>query len=348
MTTSVMPVPDGLSAVQSRIGTIQGTVDALSSGRFAALLALSNPSDGDWASTLASVESATSDVSDPSDADTSGLDTTTSDSTTTGATQAQTAVSQALSEVGVPYKWGGESTSGFDCSGLVQYAYGKAGVTLPRVAADQAKQGVAVTPANAQAGDLLFFGSPVDHVGIYLGNGQMVDAPHTGANVRTESVNLSTCTAIRRVTTDSGAAAATSNWASNLPAAGKPYAADIATAAAQTGVSPSLLAAVAWQESDFNASARSSAGALGIAQLMPATAAGLGVNALDPQQALVGAGKYLKDQLNTFGGNTSLALAAYNAGPGAVQRYGGIPPYAETQSYVKSVLAKQQQIGGTS
>jgi cell wall-associated NlpC family hydrolase len=345
MTTTVAPVPDGLSEIQQRIAEIQSQAEAIGSGQFAALLELSNPTGAtDWASAAAAAEGASS--GDATSVDASDVDAADADTTTTS--QAQTAVSQALSEVGVPYKWGGESTSGFDCSGLVQYAYGKAGVTLPRVAADQSKSGVAVTAADAQPGDLLFFGSPAEHVGIYLGNGKMVDAPHTGTTVRVESVNLASCSSIRRVTTDGGTATASTDWSANLPAAGQPYANDIASAAKQTGVSPSLLAAVAWQESGFNAQARSSAGALGIAQLMPSTATGLGVNALDPQQALVGAGKYLKAQLNAFNGNTSLALAAYNAGPGAVQRYGGIPPYAETQAYVKSVLAKQQQLGGTS
>jgi cell wall-associated NlpC family hydrolase len=120
---------------------------------------------------------------------------------TYGQTQAQTvasgtaggvAVDWALAQVGTPYVWGGESTGvGFDCSGLVQAAYKAAGVTLPRVAQDQFNAGP-LLPADEplESGDLVFFGSSttdVSHVGIYVGNGQMVDAPHTGADVRVES-----------------------------------------------------------------------------------------------------------------------------------------------------------------
>jgi soluble lytic murein transglycosylase-like protein len=78
---------------------------------------------------------------------------------------------------------------------------------------------------------------------------------------------------------------------------------------------------------------------------MPGTAAGLGVsNSLDPAQALDGGAKYLRQQLDAFGGDVARALAAYNAGPGAVQRYGGVPPYAETQNYVRKVQANAAEL----
>jgi soluble lytic murein transglycosylase-like protein len=81
---------------------------------------------------------------------------------------------------------------------------------------------------------------------------------------------------------------------------------------------------------------------------MPGTAAGLGVtNPLDPVQSLQGGAKYLRQQLDRFGGDEKLALAAYNAGPGAVQKYGGVPPYTETQNYVTSVLSKAAGYRGT-
>ena len=91
------------------------------------------------------------------------------------------------------------------------------------------------------------------------------------------------------------------------------------------------------------------AGARGLTQLMPATAAALGVtNVLDPQQSIEGGAKYLKRQLDAFGGDVTKALAAYNAGPGAVRRFGGVPPYAETQNYVTSVMSKAAAFrGGT-
>jgi soluble lytic murein transglycosylase-like protein len=126
---------------------------------------------------------------------------------------------------------------------------------------------------------------------------------------------------------------------SSLPA-GTPYAAEITAAAQANGLDPALLAGLIKQESGFNPAAGSPAGARGLAQLMPGTAAGLGVtNVLDPVQSINGGAKYLKQQLDAFGGDTARALAAYNAGPGAVQRFGGIPPYAETQNYVRTVQA---------
>jgi cell wall-associated NlpC family hydrolase len=96
-------------------------------------------------------------------------------------------VKAAKNFLGVPYKWGGESAKGFDCSGLMQYIFKQQGVNIPRVTYDQIKQGTAVQQNNMQAGDLVFFkepnGSP-GHVGVYIGNGQIIHAPHTGDVVR--------------------------------------------------------------------------------------------------------------------------------------------------------------------
>jgi soluble lytic murein transglycosylase-like protein len=127
--------------------------------------------------------------------------------------------------------------------------------------------------------------------------------------------------------------------ASELPA-DVPYGAEITAAAKKHGLDPALLAGLVKQESGFDPNAGSPAGARGLTQLMPGTAAGLGVtNVLDPAQSLEGGAKYLRQQLDAFGGDVTRALAVYNAGPGAVQRYGGVPPYAETQNYVRAVQA---------
>lgn len=274
-------------------------------------------------------------------------------------TTGEDVVATARQQLGVDYVWGGESRAegGFDCSGLIQWAYGQHGIALPRVSRDQAKAGREVTAAEARPGDLVFFdrtGRP-DHIGMYAGDGQWVVAPKTGDVVKVQRVDLSQATTIRRVLPDGGVAgaplrtvAAPGAWSTALPAAGRPYAALIDKAAEGAGVDPRLLAALAWSESGFDPRARSAAGATGLVQLMPGTARGLGVtDTTDPAQSLRGGATYLRQQLQAFGGDPALALAAYNAGPTAVRRHGGVPPYAETQKYVKTVLDRFRSLGGT-
>ncbi len=113
----------------------------------------------------------------------------------------------------------------------------------------------------------------------------------------------------------------------------------IQPAAAKYGLDPNLVAAVIWAESSGDPNAVSKKGAQGLMQLMPATARELGVgNILDPGQNVEGGSHYLRQMLDEHDGDLSLALAAYNAGPDAVRKYGGVPPYRETRDYVGKVM----------
>ena len=110
------------------------------------------------------------------------------------------------------------------------------------------------------------------------------------------------------------------------------------------GVDPALVKAIIANESGFDANATSQTGAQGLMQLEPATAAGLGVtNSYDPAQNVWGGTRYIRGLLDRFHGDMRLAVAAYNAGPQAVEKYGGVPPYAETQSYVQNVLGSYEK-----
>jgi hypothetical protein len=276
-----------------------------------------------------------------------GLDGTTAadgEYATTATTATESAVvAEAHKYLGVPYLWGGtDPAKGLDCSGFTQLVYGNLGVDLPRVSSQQATAGRAVASLDdARPGDLLFFDHSserggIDHVGIYIGNGQMIAAPKAGETVSIKDAG--TPAVIRRVLPEQAGPIAAGG---STALAGVPYSDLFTRAANRHGVDASLLAAVASQESGFDSQAASPAGARGLMQFMPATAAGLGVNPLDPASAIDGAARYLSSLEKEFG-STELALAAYNAGPGTVRRYGEVPPYAETQNYVRAVMSKAQ------
>ncbi|SFP24144.1 Cell wall-associated hydrolase, NlpC family [Geodermatophilus dictyosporus] len=315
---------DGLTAVHSRIAEIQNRILT-----FASATSTSTSTSAAWSSAAAAA----------------GL---TGTSAATAAAPASAAgsgpearvVAEASKYLGVPYAWGGTDPSvGLDCSGLVQLVYGNLGIDLPRTSSQQATAGTPVASlAEARPGDLVFFdNSPsrpgIDHVGIYVGDGKMIAAPQEGETVKVQDVG--TPTLIRRVLPASAAAVAAPS-SSGAGLAGVPYADLFTSAGARHGVDPALLAAVAKVESGFDSSAVSPAGATGLMQFMPATARGLGVDPSDPASSVDGAARYLRQLTDRFG-STDLALAAYNAGPGTVARYGGIPPYEETRSYVRRV-----------
>ena len=307
---------DGVTQVQARISEIQT--------RFL----YKTSSTGDWAIAAAAA----------------GLDGTSATSTgsSTASASESAVVAEAQKYIGVPYLWGGtDPAKGLDCSGFTQLVYGNLGIDLPRTASQQATAGQPVASLDeARPGDLVFFDysssrAGVDHVGIYIGDGKMIAAPQEGESVKVQDVGNPTL--IRRVLPEQVATSTTSG--SGL--AGVPYSDLFSRAAGRYGVDASLLAAMASQESGFNSQAVSPAGAQGLMQFMPSTAAGLGVNPLDPSSAIDGAARYMSSLTKQFG-STDLALAAYNAGPGTVSRYGGIPPYSETQNYVRSVMSKAE------
>jgi peptidoglycan DL-endopeptidase CwlO len=255
------------------------------------------------------------------------------------------AVRLARQYTGVPYKWGGtDPDKGLDCSGLVQLVYRRLGVDLPRVSQQQQHSGTEVPLSQAQPGDLVFFGEPAHHVGIYVGDGKMIDAPHTGSTVGVHKLH-GTPSHVRRVVPQataprlSGTDGVGTGMFGTTSAGGLsgPYASVFTAAGRRYGVDPALLSAVAKNESSYDPRAVSGAGALGLMQLMPGTARSLGVDPLAPGEAVDGAARLLSGYLKTYHGRVDLALAAYNAGPGAVRRYGGVPPYTETQNYVQRV-----------
>jgi soluble lytic murein transglycosylase-like protein len=159
-----------------------------------------------------------------------------------------------------------------------------------------------------------------------------------GSTGGTAAAGSSFASALQAATTPTATAASFAP-ATESSAGSNQYDALIEAAAARNGVDPAVLHGLIQQESGFDPSSQSGAGAMGLTQLMPGTASSLGVsNPLDPAESIEGGARYLSQMMSRFGGNTTDALAAYNAGPGAVSQYGGVPPYPETQSYVEKVM----------
>ncbi len=309
--------------IQSRIAEIQSRFSSMSPP-----VALSSSNGSSFADVLAKSVGA------------GEIDLTNIETDSSGPVSGEKIVELAREHLGTPYVWGGETPeTGFDCSGLIQYVYKQVGIDIPRVSADQARAGRPVSGLeNARPGDLLAFNSPVDHIGIYAGNNMMIVAPRTGDVVKMQKVTAIP-TAIRRILPEETAAPSPLNRTSSLSALDSSSFEDLFQQIGdQYGISPKLLSSVAQAESGMNPQAVSKAGAQGLMQLMPATASGLNVDPFSPPEAIDGAARLLSSYMEKYG-SVELALAAYNAGPGAVARYGGVPPFSETQAYIKRVLA---------
>jgi soluble lytic murein transglycosylase-like protein len=364
-TTLMPPVPERVREITARFDPTTGAPTGASTGDdFASLLSRQLLDQSNT-----SLMSALTGSSDDSSGSTSTLGGSSwmsalsgllgqSGTSGSGGVTGSDVVTDATQYLGVPYKWGGtDPDTGLDCSGLTQRTYADLGISLPRTAAAQAKVGTPVDSlADAQPGDLIAFGQPVDHIAIYAGNGNIIQAPHTGDVVKVSSIKRP-IVAIRRIVGSSTATGSTSStnsigalaqWTSALSStsgsaaatntSAAPYQALFNAAGAKYGIDPQVLSSVARVESGYNPNAVSSAGAVGLMQFMPGTAAGMGIDPKDPAQAIDGAARYLSTQIKNFG-SIPLALAAYNAGPAAVKKYGGIPPYSETQNYVTKVMS---------
>lgn len=262
----------------------------------------------------------------------------------------ETVINAAMTQIGVDYSWGGggpsgpskgiaqgANTVGFDCSGLVQYAFAKAGYNLGGTTRQQINDGTAVAGgmANAIRGDILLWtnGSTPYHVAIYLGDNKILEAPRTGLKVRaTDVYHTSKITSVRRIVPEGAGSTAggnagfptTANGAAlraKIQADGGGAYAEMFVAAGQKhNVNPALLAAIASKESGFNPNARSYAGAVGLMQFMPATAAGMGLsNPADPAQSIEAGARYMRQLLNGTNGDIDRAVLGYNRGAGGAR-----------------------------
>ena len=339
MTTAI----SGLDEVLARIAAIRAQLAPLQMpSRFASSsVSTGSANNTNFATTLAAAQ--TAQGQNP----TGTVNGVTYSARSAGVTGADV-VKDAKQYLGVPYVYAGEDRSGMDCSGLTQTAFKDLGISLPRISWQQQKVGTAVPSlAQAQPGDLLLFGQPAYHVAIYLGDGKMIQAPEPGKFVEIANVHPTPSSIRRIVGVGAPAATAASSGVTpaNYPSGVAQYASLFQADEAKYHLPTNLLAAVAHVESGGNANAVSPAGAQGLMQLMPGTARSLNVDPFVPAQAVDGAARMLAGLLQKYHGSITLTAAAYNAGPGAVDRYGGVPPYTETQNYVVKI---QQAMAGVS
>jgi len=193
-------------------------------------------------------------------------------------------------------------------------------------------QSVTAVPAGMTAGELAV-AQRVQQLQALIESARAVASggttlPTAASATAPQTTGVDFASALQAATTESGESGESGQYESLID-----------RAAARNGLEPAVLHGLIQQESGFDPTATSSAGASGLTQLMPGTASSLGVaDPLDPAESIEGGARYLGQLMDQFGGNTADALAAYNAGPGAVQEYGGVPPYSETESYVSNVL----------
>jgi cell wall-associated NlpC family hydrolase len=253
-------------------------------------------------------------------------------------------VTAALAQLGWPYVWGGESREegGFDCSGLIDFALERAGLGVgrPTAAGLQAiTLPVALASFALTPGDLVFVGFPAHHVGMVVGPGLVIEAPHRGAVVRLEPLASGGWTSAGHI---AGLGAAAGRAPELMPAWVPPdWRLPILDAALAENLPPTLLAAQIEVESGFSDSARSPAGALGPAQFMPGTWAGAWnpyrtSSPLERRPALLAQALYMHRLLARAGGDVPRALAAYNAGWSGSEH--GWP--SETRAYVARIMQR--------
>jgi cell wall-associated NlpC family hydrolase len=255
-------------------------------------------------------------------------------------------VAAALAQLGWPYVWGGESRAegGFDCSGLVDYALAAAGLPVGRLTAAGLQELARPLPVGAGllAGDLVFVGEPAHHVGLVVAPGLAVEAPRRGATVHVESLGDGGWTGAGRILLPGTGAPAEGGGELAVPAyVPVPLRPLIARAARAEQLPPALLAAQLEAESGFDASARSPAGAQGMAQFMPPTWSGdwnpqRERSPFEPGPAIAAQARLMHLLLERSGGDVASALAAYNAGPAVLP--GEWP--RETRAYVARVMRR--------